>query len=126
MFRRTYPLWAAPRLVQNGRAAHFSVSPEQGLAGLPAERLRRLLPWIKPGVAVIASDSATMYLTTERVALNRRKCACCMAGKVRIDGDRKGFDQLRGILVPFTPDFEIGAGHGAEEADTGTQALRSA
>ena len=29
------------------------------------------------------------------------------AGKARFEGDRKGFDQLRGILVPFTPDFEI-------------------
>ena len=29
------------------------------------------------------------------------------AGKAKFEGDRKGFDQLRGILVPFTPDFEI-------------------
>ncbi len=29
------------------------------------------------------------------------------AGKAKFDGDRKGFDQLRSILVPFTPDFEI-------------------
>jgi alkyl sulfatase BDS1-like metallo-beta-lactamase superfamily hydrolase len=28
-------------------------------------------------------------------------------GKAKFDGDRKGFDQLRSILVPFTPDFEI-------------------
>jgi alkyl sulfatase BDS1-like metallo-beta-lactamase superfamily hydrolase len=29
------------------------------------------------------------------------------AGKARFEGDRRGFDQLRSILVPFTPDFEI-------------------
>ncbi len=29
------------------------------------------------------------------------------AGKATFDGDRTGFDQLRAILVPFTPDFEI-------------------
>ena len=29
------------------------------------------------------------------------------AGKAKIDGNRKPFDQLRGILVQFTPDFEM-------------------
>jgi len=29
------------------------------------------------------------------------------AGKAKFDGDRTGFDKLRSILVPFTPDFEI-------------------
>jgi len=29
------------------------------------------------------------------------------ADKARFDGNRAGFDQLRSILVPFTPDFEI-------------------
>jgi alkyl sulfatase BDS1-like metallo-beta-lactamase superfamily hydrolase len=29
------------------------------------------------------------------------------AGKAQLDGDRTGFDQLRSILVSFTPDFEI-------------------
>ena len=29
------------------------------------------------------------------------------AGKARFEGDRSGFDQLRAILVSFTPDFEI-------------------
>jgi alkyl sulfatase BDS1-like metallo-beta-lactamase superfamily hydrolase len=28
-------------------------------------------------------------------------------GKAKFEGDRSGFDQLRSILVPFTPDFEI-------------------
>ena len=29
------------------------------------------------------------------------------SGKARFEGDRSGFDRLRAILVPFTPDFEI-------------------
>jgi alkyl sulfatase BDS1-like metallo-beta-lactamase superfamily hydrolase len=29
------------------------------------------------------------------------------AGKAKFEGDRSGFDQLRSIIVPFTPDFEI-------------------
>ena len=29
------------------------------------------------------------------------------AGKARFDGDRKPIDQLRGLLVSFTPNFEI-------------------
>jgi len=29
------------------------------------------------------------------------------AGKAKFDGNRAGFDQLRSILVPFTPDFEV-------------------
>jgi len=29
------------------------------------------------------------------------------AGKAKFEGNRTGFDQLRSILVPFTPDFEI-------------------
>ena len=36
------------------------------------------------------------------------------AGKAKFEGDRKPFDQLRGILVAFTPDFEILPGTGAE------------
>jgi hypothetical protein len=28
-------------------------------------------------------------------------------GKAKFDGNRTGFDQLRSILVAFTPDFEI-------------------
>jgi len=29
------------------------------------------------------------------------------SGKAKFEGDRKPFDQLRSLLVPFTPDFEI-------------------
>ena len=37
------------------------------------------------------------------------------AGKAKFDGDRTGFDQLRSILVPFTPDFEILPGTAPKE-----------
>ncbi|MCU0232756.1 MAG: MBL fold metallo-hydrolase [Thermoanaerobaculales bacterium] len=36
------------------------------------------------------------------------------AGKATFEGDRTGFDQLRSILVPFTPDFEILPGSAPE------------
>jgi len=35
-------------------------------------------------------------------------------GKAKFEGDRKGFDQLRSILVAFTPDFEILPGTAAK------------
>jgi alkyl sulfatase BDS1-like metallo-beta-lactamase superfamily hydrolase len=28
-------------------------------------------------------------------------------GRAKFEGDRSGFDQLRSVIVPFTPDFEI-------------------
>jgi len=37
------------------------------------------------------------------------------AGKAKFDGDRKGFDQLRGILVSFAPNFEILPGTAAKQ-----------
>jgi alkyl sulfatase BDS1-like metallo-beta-lactamase superfamily hydrolase len=37
------------------------------------------------------------------------------AGKAKFVGNRAGFDQLRGILVPFTPDFEILPGTRAKQ-----------
>lgn len=40
------------------------------------------------------------------------------AGKAKFDGDRTGFDQLRSILVPFTPDFEILPGTAAKQHAT--------
>ena len=38
------------------------------------------------------------------------------SGKARFDGNRSGFDHLRSILVPFTPDFEILPGTVAKAA----------
>jgi alkyl sulfatase BDS1-like metallo-beta-lactamase superfamily hydrolase len=43
------------------------------------------------------------------------------AGKAKFEGDRKPFDQLRGILVAFSPNFEILPGTAAE---TPTQGLK--
>jgi alkyl sulfatase BDS1-like metallo-beta-lactamase superfamily hydrolase len=40
------------------------------------------------------------------------------AGKARFVGNRAGFDQLRSILVPFTPDFEIMPGTAPKKATT--------
>lgn len=40
------------------------------------------------------------------------------AGKARFEGDRTGFDRLRAILVPFTPDFEILPGTAAKVPTT--------
>jgi len=40
------------------------------------------------------------------------------AGKAKFEGDRAGFDQLRSILVPFTPDFEILPGTRPQTAST--------
>ena len=40
------------------------------------------------------------------------------SGKARFEGDRSGFDRLRAILVPFTPDFEILPGTGPSAPTT--------
>jgi alkyl sulfatase BDS1-like metallo-beta-lactamase superfamily hydrolase len=40
------------------------------------------------------------------------------AGRAKIDGNRKPFDQLRSILVQFTPDFEMMPGTKAAKAAT--------
>jgi alkyl sulfatase BDS1-like metallo-beta-lactamase superfamily hydrolase len=41
------------------------------------------------------------------------------AGKAKFDGDRKPFDQLRGMLVPFTPNFEILPGTAPKASEKG-------
>ena len=41
------------------------------------------------------------------------------AGKARFDGDRKPFDQLRGLMVAFTPSFEILPGTAPQAPETG-------
>ena len=40
------------------------------------------------------------------------------AGKSKFEGNRKPFDQLRGILVQFTPDFELMPGTKPAKAAT--------
>jgi alkyl sulfatase BDS1-like metallo-beta-lactamase superfamily hydrolase len=54
-----------------------------------------------------------LTVTVDRAELNRVMMGqasfddLIKEGKAKFDGDRTGFDQLRAILVPFTPDFEI-------------------
>jgi len=56
---------------------------------------------------------ADLTITVNRADLNQVMMGVASfddlirAGKARFDGNRAGFDQLRAILVPFTPDFEI-------------------
>lgn len=38
------------------------------------------------------------------------------AGKATFDGDRKSLDQLRGLMVPFAPNFEILPGTAPQKA----------
>jgi alkyl sulfatase BDS1-like metallo-beta-lactamase superfamily hydrolase len=45
------------------------------------------------------------------------------AGKARFDGDRKPFDQLRGLMVAFTPNFEVLPGTAPKAAAKGLKAF---
>jgi len=59
------------------------------------------------------AKDADLTITVDRADLNQVMMGqasfddLIKAGKAKFDGDRTGFDQLRSILVPFTPDFEI-------------------
>ena len=59
------------------------------------------------------AKSPDLTITVNRVDLNRVMMGVASfddliaAGKAKFEGNRTGFDQLRAILVPFTPDFEI-------------------
>ncbi len=54
-----------------------------------------------------------LTVTVNRADLNRVMMGVASfddliaAGQAKFDGNRTGFDQMRSILVPFTPDFEI-------------------
>lgn len=54
-----------------------------------------------------------LTITLDRAELNRVMMGqatfddLLKAGKARFEGDRKPFDQLRGLMVSFTPNFEI-------------------
>lgn len=54
-----------------------------------------------------------LTITVDRAELNRVMMGVASfddliaSGKAKFDGDRKPFDQLRDLMVPFTPDFEI-------------------
>jgi alkyl sulfatase BDS1-like metallo-beta-lactamase superfamily hydrolase len=65
--------------------------------------------------------SADLTITVNRADLNQVMMGLASfdnligAGKAKFEGDRKGFDQLRSILVAFTPDFEILPGAAAKK-----------
>ena len=44
-------------------------------------------------------------------------------GKAKFEGDRKAFDQLRSLMVPFTPDFEILPGTAAKQPTQGLKPM---
>ncbi|HYN62217.1 MAG TPA: alkyl sulfatase dimerization domain-containing protein [Rubrivivax sp.] len=59
------------------------------------------------------AKDADLTITLNRADLNQVMMGVTIfddlakAGKARFDGDRKPFDQLRGLMVAFTPNFEI-------------------
>ena len=59
------------------------------------------------------AKNPTLTVTVNRADLNQVMMGqasfddLIASGKARFDGDRSGFDRLRAMLVPFTPDFEI-------------------
>jgi len=59
------------------------------------------------------AKNADLTITLNRADLNMVMMSATTfddlvkAGKVKFDGDRKPFDQLRGLMVSFTPNFEI-------------------
>ena len=65
--------------------------------------------------------NADLTITVNRADLNQVMMGLASfddligAGKAKFEGDRKGFDQLRSILVAFTPDFEILPGTAAKK-----------
>ena len=65
-------------------------------------------------------EDADLTVTVNRADLNQVMMGMASfddliaAGKATFEGDRAGFDQLRSILVPFTPDFEIMPGTAAK------------
>jgi alkyl sulfatase BDS1-like metallo-beta-lactamase superfamily hydrolase len=73
-------------------------------------------------IAGVQSKNADLTITLDRADLNRVMMGAntfddlIREGKAKFDGDRRPFDQLRGLLVAFTPDFEILPGTAARGA----------
>jgi alkyl sulfatase BDS1-like metallo-beta-lactamase superfamily hydrolase len=69
----------------------------------------------------VQSKNADLTITVDRADLNRVMMGAntfddlIRDGKAKFDGDRRPFDQLRGLLVAFTPDFEILPGTAASK-----------
>ena len=75
------------------------------------------------------AKNADLTITLDRAELNRVMMGTTTfddlltAGKARFDGDRKPFDQLRGLMVSFTPDFEILPGTAPKSPEKGLKAF---
>jgi len=72
----------------------------------------------------VQAEKPDLTITVDRADLNQVMMGASTfddlieAGKAKFDGDRKPFDQLRGMLVRFTPDFEILPGTAPPKAAT--------
>jgi alkyl sulfatase BDS1-like metallo-beta-lactamase superfamily hydrolase len=70
------------------------------------------------------AKNADLTVTVNRADLNRVMMGVASfddliaAGQAKFEGNRAGFDQLRAILVPFTPDFEILPGTAPKKASS--------
>ncbi len=75
----------------------------------------------------VQSGKPDLTITINRADLNQVMMGASSfddlikAGKAKFDGDRKPFDQLRSILVAFTPDFEIMPGTAAKKPTPGSK-----
>ena len=73
----------------------------------------------------VQSRNPDLTITVNRADLNQVMMGASSfddlikAGKAKFDGDRKPFDQLRGILVAFAPNFEILPGTAAKAPSPG-------
>ena len=71
------------------------------------------------------AKNADLTITLNRADLNQVMMGASSfddlikAGKAKFDGDRKPFEQLRGLMVPFTPNFEILPGTAAKTPTKG-------
>lgn len=69
------------------------------------------------------AEDPDLTVTVERADLNQVRMGqatfddlIAAGGKAKFEGDRTGFDRLRSIPIPFTPDFEILPGTAPEQA----------
>ena len=84
------------------------------LAGLSGKTLDGL--WVRHNAArdiPLTGGQADLTITLKRSDLDQVMMGAqsvddlIKAGKAKFEGDRKPFDQLRGLMVVFTPDFEM-------------------
>ncbi len=104
-----------PRKADGMRFAINLVTPDNG-EKFVVEMSNSTLTTIKG----FQTPKPDLTLTVNRADLNQVMMGTASfddlakAGKAKFEGDRSGFDQLRSILVLFTPDFEILPGTAAK------------